>query len=190
MDWSQIFSQENGVLLPLWGILTHLFGAILIGIIGFFLSKAFGKAAKHVVHSLELKKQFRKAGISFNPETMAENVVKYLGFLGTFIVALNYLGITPVILNIIFIGVIIVIILTLFLTLKDFVPNIIAGIHLIAINKLKKGDSIKVKDVSGKVMEISLTETTLLSKAGNKIIIPNSTIMKEQITITPKGKRN
>jgi small-conductance mechanosensitive channel len=189
MDWSQIFSPENGVLLPLWGILIKLFGAIVIGIIGFFLSKALGKAAKHIVQSLELRKQFKKAGIRFNPETMAENVLKYLGYLGTFIVALNYLGITPVILNIIFIGVIIIIILTLFLTLKDFVPNIIAGIHLIAINKLKKGDSIKVKDVSGKISEISLTETTLLSKSGNKIIIPNSTIMKEQITITPKGRK-
>ncbi|MBT3940821.1 mechanosensitive ion channel [Candidatus Woesearchaeota archaeon] len=189
MDWSQIFSQENGVLLPMWEILIHLFGAIIIGVLGFFLGKALGKAAKHIVETLELKKQFKKAGIRFDPELMAENVVKYLSFLGTFIIALNYLGITPVILNIIFVGILMIVIFTLFLSLKDFIPNIIAGIHLISINKLKKGDSIKVKDVAGKVSEISLTETTLISAKGNKIIIPNSTIMREQIIITPKGKR-
>ena len=189
MDWSQIFSQENGVLLPMWEILIHLFGAIIIGVLGFFLGKALGKAAKHIVETLESKKQFKKAGIRFDPELMAENVVKYLSFLGTFIIALNYLGITPVILNIIFVGILMIVIFTLFLSLKDFIPNIIAGIHLISINKLKKGDSIKVKDVAGKVSEISLTETTLISAKGNKIIIPNSTIMREQIIITPKGKR-
>jgi small conductance mechanosensitive channel len=189
MDWSLIFSQENGVLLPLWGILIKLFGAIAIGVIGFFLSKAFGKAAKHIVQSLELNKQFKKAGIRFNPEAMAENVIKYLGYLGTFLITLNYLGITPIILNIIFIGILIVIILTLFLSLKDFVPNILSGIHLISINKLKKGDRIKIGDVSGKVEEISLTETTLIND-GNKIIIPNSTVMKEQIIIkTTKSKK-
>ncbi|MBT3582851.1 mechanosensitive ion channel [Candidatus Woesearchaeota archaeon] len=188
MDWSLVFSQNNGILLPLWGILIKLFGAILIGVIGFFLSKGMGKAAKHIIQSIELKKQFKKAGIRFNPETMAENVVKYLGYLGTFIVALNYLGITPVILNIIFVGILIVVILTLFLSLKDFVPNVISGIHLISINKLKKGDQIKIGDVSGKVSEISLTETTLLDN-GNKIIIPNSTVMKEQITIKAKSKK-
>ena len=92
------------------------------------------------------------------------------------------------ILNIIFVGILIVVILTLFLSLKDFVPNVISGIHLISINKLKKGDQIKIGDVSGKVSEISLTETTLLDN-GNKIIIPNSTVMKEQITIKAKSKK-
>ena len=142
--------------------------------------------------TLGLKKQFKKSGIKIDPEILTENVVKYLGYLGTFIIALNYLGITPVILNIIFIGMIIIVILTLFLSLKDFVPNIIAGIHLISIDKLKKGDQIKIGDISGKVSEISLTETTLVNN-GNKIIIPNSTVMKEQIiiqtTLKPKTKK-
>jgi len=125
--------------------------------------------------------------VKFEPEIFVETIVKYIVYIAAFIAALNYLGITPVLLNVIFIGLIIVIIFATFLGLKDFVPNIISGIYVISVNKIRKGDNIKVSDVSGKVAEISLTETTLINK-GNKIIIPNNTIMKEQIIITKPKK--
>ena len=180
MDWTTIFSEQTSVLLPVGTIIMRVAIALVIGAVGVLLGRAFGKAARHVVEKLEIKKQLRKAGISFKPEMLAENIVKYVIYIGAFIAALNYLGITPVILNIIFGGLIIVVILAIFLSLKDFIPNVISGIYIISTNKIKKGDEIKVQDVSGKVKEISLTETTLISD-GSKIIIPNSTIMKEQI---------
>lgn len=165
----------------------HIIIAIIIGAVGVFLGRAFGRVARGLVERLELTKDLDEAGVKFEPEIFVETIVKYIVYIAAFIAALNYLGITPVLLNVIFIGLIIVIIFATFLGLKDFVPNIISGIYVISVNKIRKGDNIKVSDVSGKVAEISLTETTLINK-GNKIIIPNNTIMKEQIIITKPKK--
>jgi small-conductance mechanosensitive channel len=192
MDWSFFFSGQEGIILPLWSILTHIIIAIIIGVIGVFLGRAFGRVARGLVERLELTKDLDEAGVKFEPEVFIETIVRYMVYIATFIAALNYLGITPVLLNVIFIGLIIVIIFATFLGLRDFVPNIISGLYVISVNKIRKGDNIKVSDVSGKVAEISLTETTLIHK-GNKIIIPNNTIMKEQIIIqkpTKTKKRN
>jgi len=188
MDWSLFFNGQEGIILPIWNIILHIVIAITIGTVGVFLGRAFGRVARGLVERLDLTKNLDEAGVKFEPEIFAETIVKYIVYIASFIAALNYLGITPILLNVIFIGLIIVIILAAFLGLKDFIPNIIAGFYIISVNKIRKGDNIKVSDVSGKVAEISLTETTIIHK-GNKIIIPNNTIMKEQITITKPKKK-
>jgi small-conductance mechanosensitive channel len=187
MDWSLFFSGQEGIILPIWNILMHIIIAIVIGVVGVFLGRAFGRVARGLVERLDLTKNLDEAGVKFEPEVFAETIVRYVVYIAAFIAALNYLGITPILLNVIFIGLIIVIILAAFLGLKDFVPNIISGFYVISVNKIRKGDNIQVSDVSGIVSEISLTETTLIHR-GNKIIIPNNTIMKEQIIIQKPGK--
>jgi len=101
-------------------ILLNIIGAIIIVVIGIFLGRFLGKASRHVIETLSVKKQLKKSGISFEPEVFAENVIKYIIYIAAFIAALNYLGVTPVILNIIFAGLIIVIILTIFLAFIFF----------------------------------------------------------------------
>jgi small conductance mechanosensitive channel len=189
MDWSLFFNGQEGVILPLWNILIHFVIAITIAIVGVFMGRAFGRVARGIVERLELTQDLDEAGVKFQPEMFAENIVKYIVYIASFIAALNYLGITPVIFNILFVAMIIIVVLAIFLSLKDFVPNIISGIYVISINKIRKGDNIKVNGVSGIVTDISLTETTLLNN-GNKIIMPNSTIMKNQIIIQkPTSKK-
>lgn len=185
VDWSLFFNGQERVILPLWSILLHIVVAIVIGTVGIFLGRAFGRVARGIIERLDLSKELNRAGIKFHPEIFAENIVKYIIYVAAFIIALNYLGITPIILNIIFVGLITIIILAMFLSLKDFIPNIISGIYIISTSKIKKGEYIKVHGVSGRVHDISLTETTIVSK-GNKIIIPNSIIMREQIEILNK----
>ena len=183
MDWSTLFSQDAGILIPIGTIIFRIIGAVIITIVGMFIGKTVGKGVRKIIENLDIRKQFKKAGMKFKPELLAENTIKYVIYIGSGIFALNYLGITPIILNIIFVSLILIIILTVFLSLKDFIPNIISGIYVISINKINKGDNITVINVTGKVQEISLTETTLTSEDGNMIMIPNSTIMKSQIII-------
>jgi small conductance mechanosensitive channel len=188
MDWSLFFNGQEGIIIPLWGILFHIIIAIVITVVGFFLGRTFGRVARGIVERLDLTKNLDEAGVKFEPEMFAENVVKYIIYIGTSIVALNYLGITPIIFNIIFIAIIIIVVIAIFLSLKDFVPNILSGIYVISVNKIRKGDHIQVKDISGTVIEISLTETTLKNN-GNKIIIPNSVVMKNMIIVKPARKK-
>jgi small-conductance mechanosensitive channel len=53
----------------------------------------------------------------------------------------------------------------------------------------KPGDVIKVKDIEGEVMSMSLVETILKVK-GDTVYIPNSVLTKNEIIKKEKLKRN
>ena len=69
------------------------------------------------------------------------------------------------------------------LSLKSSLSNIACGILLVFIKPFKKYDYIKVSSFSGKVMEIDLMFTILLSSENEKILIPNSKIFNSEVII-------
>ena len=48
-------------------------------------------------------------------------------------------------------------------------------------NILKEGDEIEIKEVKGKVVEITLTEVKIKTKDNEVVLIPNSLLFKEKI---------
>jgi small conductance mechanosensitive channel len=77
--------------------------------------------------------------------------------------------------------VIVVIILSMLLAIKDFIPNVFAGLFLHRKGFLKKGDNIIVKDVKGKIIYINLVETRVQTKEGDIIYIPNTLLTKSEV---------
>lgn len=76
--------------------------------------------------------------------------------------------------------------------LQNIVNNFISGIILIFDRPLQIGDTIEVKGVSGKVKEIGIRTTTILSWEGSEIIVPNGDILSNVIsnwTHSDKKKR-
>jgi len=67
------------------------------------------------------------------------------------------------------------------LGLQNIVNNLVSGIVLIFERPLEIGDSIEVKDKKGKVKEIGLRSTTLISDEGSEIIIPNGDFLSEHV---------
>lgn len=66
--------------------------------------------------------------------------------------------------------------------LQNVVNNFVSGIILIFDGSLKIGDQIEVSGQTGKVKEIGLRASTLSTADGAEIIIPNGTILSQNIT--------
>ena len=67
------------------------------------------------------------------------------------------------------------------LGLQNIVSNFVSGIILIFDRPLRIGDTVKIGDHSGRVKEIGLRSSTLLTADGAEVIIPNGDILSEQI---------
>ncbi len=66
--------------------------------------------------------------------------------------------------------------------LKDFLSNILAGIMVLLYQPYKIGNSITVTGSIGKVIEINL-RYTVLDTENEKILIPNSTMLKSIVNV-------
>jgi potassium efflux system protein len=68
------------------------------------------------------------------------------------------------------------------LGLQNIVNNFVSGIILIFDRPLQIGDMVEVGDKSGRVREIGLRSSTLMTQDGAEVIIPNGDILSQQIT--------
>lgn len=67
------------------------------------------------------------------------------------------------------------------LGLQNIVNNFVSGIILIFDRPLQIGDVVEVGDKSGRVKEIGLRSSTLFTRDGAEVIIPNGDILGQQI---------
>jgi small-conductance mechanosensitive channel len=73
--------------------------------------------------------------------------------------------------------------------LKDIIENWISGLLIISGKTYGIGDVIKVENLTGVVTDISLRTTKLKTYDRNEIIIPNSTLLKQNIINLTGGKK-
>lgn len=66
--------------------------------------------------------------------------------------------------------------------LQNIVNNFVSGIILAFDRPLQIGDSVEIKGHSGRVKEIGIRSSTLLTADGAEIIIPNGDILSQSIT--------
>lgn len=78
------------------------------------------------------------------------------------------------------------------LGLQNIVNNFVSGIVLIFDRPLQIGDVVEIGDRTGKVREIGLRSSTLLTQEGAEVIIPNGDILSQKIvnwTLTNNQRR-
>ena len=66
--------------------------------------------------------------------------------------------------------------------LKDIISNLLSGVLILLYQPFKIGNTIKVSGYEGDVVSIDLRYTELNSE-GNKILIPNSKLFTDPITV-------
>ena len=69
------------------------------------------------------------------------------------------------------------------LAFKDFIPNITAGFYMHAKKLINEKDNIKFNGIEGKVLHVGLVETRILVKKKEVVYIPNSLLLKKEITV-------
>lgn len=159
--------------------------AIIILLIGFIIGKVLGKLAQRFLHELELNRILKKAGIALSMEEFAGHAIEYFIYFIAIVVALDQLGITAFVLYII-VGLLALVIAAAFvLSIKDFIPNFIAGWRLSRKKLFVVGDTVTIGSVTGKVKEAGLLETRLQSR-NDVIHIPNSILFKQEIRVRKK----
>jgi small-conductance mechanosensitive channel len=160
--------------------------AIIILLIGFIIGRTVSKILQRILHEIELDKNIKKAGIKLPLEKYIANFVKYFIYFIAVIWALTELGLTTTVLNMISAVVLILILISLILAIKDFIPNVIAGFFLHRKKIFKQGDKIIIHDLKGTIQKITLTETEIKTEKGDTIYIPNSHITKKEVVIKKK----
>ena len=66
---------------------------------------------------------------------------------------------------------------------RDILENLLAGLLLLFRAPFRTRDEIEVVDARGHVIEINLRETVLRTYDGRQVLIPNSTVYKNAITV-------
>ncbi|MBD3259357.1 mechanosensitive ion channel [Candidatus Woesearchaeota archaeon] len=171
------------------GIVLDVLVAVMILLFGFLLGRFLGKLVTKLLHEIELNRILKTAGIKLPLERPIGNFVSYVIYIAAVVMALNQFHLATYVLYIIVVILVILTILAVLLAVKDFFPNIFAGISIYREGKLKAGDFIKVGSTEGKVVSVNLIETKLLNEYGDTILIPNSMLTKSKITKLNKSKK-
>ena len=82
----------------------------------------------------------------------------------------------------------VVVVISILLAIKDFIPNVIAGLVIHLSDHIRVGDKVTVNDIEGKVMAVNALETRLETKRGDTIYVPNS-ILTKTVVKKKRGRR-
>jgi small conductance mechanosensitive channel len=178
-------------LLPklLSGLFTKMVVAVIILLIGFVIGKILGKIVKNLLHSIEFNQIIKRAtGIRISLEEGISVFVTYFIYFLFIIMALNQLGLTTVVLHMISGAILIIIIISILLSIKDFMPNMFSGLFIHRKRFINVGDVIKVENTEGKVVHINLVETKIETNKGDIIYFPNSLLTKNKVIKLKKKK--
>ncbi|MFH1181556.1 MAG: mechanosensitive ion channel domain-containing protein [Candidatus Woesearchaeota archaeon] len=162
-------------------ILNRMILAAIILLIGFVAGKLFGNLVRHLLREVGIDNAVRTAGIKISIEKLLGSVVEYGLYFISLIMALGMLGLDTFVLNLIAGAVIIVVVFSTLLAIKDFLPNIFAGFFIHYRNMIREGDSIEFDGMDAKVVKTDMIEVKLQTKKGDTIFIPNSVFLKRKL---------
>ena len=177
-----VFAEMGmGIVALLRSIASNIVVAVVLLLIGIVVSRLMERLVIKVLHELELDNWLKKAGVRFALEQTVGSIIRYFGYFLTIIVALNQIGLTSFVVNLAAGGIIVLVLVAIFLGIKDFVPNFIAGVSIYQRGFVKEGDIIRVRDIEGEVREINLLDTRIKTRTGDLLFIPNSMLTKNEM---------
>ena len=172
----------------LQGLLLELVIALLIILAGFIAGKLAGRLVRRALHEAEIDNMLSRAGTKLTLENKLSSITKYSIYTASLIIAIESLSIAAAVVQIMLFGAIVLLILAAFVFLKDFIPNAAAGFFIFKKKLIKKGDTIKIHGASGKVENIGIVETEISTRNNEKVFIPNSNFLKNELKIKKSKK--
>ena len=164
-------------------VMVNILVALLIFFIGFIFGRLLGRIIKKVLRHMNTDYFMRNTlGIKLSVEDVLSVSTSYFVYMISFVMALNQLGLSTAILQMVIGGVIAIIVISVILSIKDFLPNMVAGLLIREKSFVAEGDVIRIKDIEGKVEELGLVETVIVNRHGDKIFIPNIVFTKNEVT--------
>src|SRR5574343_83587 len=166
------------------------FFACLLGdlLAGFLSGGATSKAAAGWLRQLAVFGEglavIRFAGLAFFNVALPKINLRISGILADILVIIGYIGwgffrlsLAGVELSHLF-ATSAILTAVLAISMQDTLGNLLGGLALQMDSSLEIGDWIKIDDLSGQVIDIQWRFTSLLTRNGEKVILPNSQLMK------------
>lgn len=147
----------------------NLIAAVLILILGRWLVQWI---------SYLIRKALTKSGMDVTLVRFLEKLTYYTLLVAVLIAAADQVGIKTTS----FLAILGAAGLAIGLALKDSLSNFASGVMLILFKPFKVGDAVTVAGVTGKVEQIDIFSSVLLTPDNQKIIVPNSSITSNVIT--------
>jgi len=169
---------------------SNIVVAVVVLLLGIIIARIIERVIAKVLHELEINQWLKKAGVNFALEETVSAGVRYILYFLAVVVALNQVGLTTTVLNFLAGAIIILVLAAILLGIKDFIPNFVAGLQIHRRGVIKKGDTIRVREIQGVVKQINLLDTQVESAAGDVIFVPNSTFTKHAVHRYTRKKRN
>ena len=163
-------------------IYTVAIGLVIL-LIGFALGIITKKLLSRVLKEIELNKILSRVGIAHNLEKGISSVVMYLIYLATIIIFLDYFKIGSIVLYLLLGALLMLVILTLLVGLKDVIPNFIAWLILQKRGNIKVGRRVEVKEISGEVERVGYLETEIKTDSGDILYVPNNLFLKSKFKL-------
>lgn len=165
--------------------LACLIGDVLAGLVsGGSTSRAAAGWLRQLAVFGEGLAVIRFAGLAFFNVALARVNLRISGILGDILVIIAYIGWAFFLLNLA--GVELshlfatsaILTAVLAISMQDTLGNLLGGVALQMDNSLEIGDWIRIDDLSGQVTDIQWRFTALLTRNGEKVVVPNSQLMK------------
>ena len=164
-------------------IVNTVAAAVIALLIGFIIGKVASKLIQRGMHELDVNRILKKAGVPFGLEEFVGHTIEYFIYFVAIVIALDQLGVTAIVLYIVTAVIGLVLVIAFLLSIKDFIPNFIAGLRLSSKRLFAVGDTITVDSVTGRVKTFGLLETTLISKNKDVMHIPNALLLKREVRV-------
>src|SRR3989344_809304 len=156
--------------------------ALLVLLLGLLIANIVNNTLRRILRNIEINRIIHEQlNLKISAEEFSSSVLKYLIYFATVIIALNQLGFSTKVLQMVFIVFLVIVVVFVILSFKDFAPNLISGFYILKTGKLKKGDIIEINELKGKVLNINLVETKIETNNKELIFIPNSNITKFKV---------
>ncbi|MBI3033489.1 mechanosensitive ion channel [Candidatus Woesearchaeota archaeon] len=163
-------------------VFTKIITAVVVLLIGLIIGKIIGNVLQKVLYELELNKLIKKiTGLRIRFEEFIGTLVTYGIFFISIIFALDILELTTIIVQTLGMLILFIILISVVLSVKDFIPNLISGLIIAKKKLIQENDLIELGSVKGKVLQVELLETKVMTPNDDILYIPNSMITNQKI---------
>lgn len=152
-------------------ILTLFLGAVIASLTAKIIKRIIRESKTHKIVN-------RRLGRNLNIDIYISSLAKYAIYVFTLLIVLKQIGVAAGQLRVAIFVVLIVLVVMILLAFKEVIPSALFGLYLLQSKKIKAGTTIDINGVKGKVIEVNLVETKVITSKNEEISIPNVSILK------------
>jgi hypothetical protein len=156
---------------------------ILIFLIGFIIGKLAGRAFYKILREAEINAFLKSAaGLKINADHILSSALSYIIYFVSLVLALQQINLVNLVLYIFSVGILLALFISMFLAVRDIVPNFIAGIYLYS-RDIKEGSVVEINEIKGKILHLDLLHIKIECKNKDILYIPNINVVRSRIKV-------